>query len=90
MTCFCIIDDRTTRHINNAIIAISSVTTAFATITAVSSENVTFVAQVQECPIVTVATQIDMTTPSAISSVRASIGGIFGTMHVGRTTSAFA
>ena len=58
-------------------------------IASVSGEDVTIILQVKQRPIVAVSAQDNVTTTSAIASVRTTIGHILGTVHVHGATPTF-
>jgi hypothetical protein len=85
-----IIDYRATRHIDVAVLAICTMTAVLSAITAMPSKDMTVVAQMKQGPEITVATQIDVASPSTIAPVGPSVGSVLGAVHMGRSSSAFA
>ena len=55
-----------------------------------SGKDVTFVAQVQESPVVVVSSEIDVSSSSAVTAVGASVGLIFCSVHVHGASAAFS
>ena len=83
-----IVNDCATRDIDVTVLAICSCASAGTSIVPVTSKNMTLEAEMQKCPVIVVASQIDMSSTPTIAAIRSAIGNVFGTMHVHGTSAA--
>ena len=87
---FCIVDHSTAGYVNIPVLTVSPGTAAFTSGLTVCSEHVALIAQVEQCPILAITTQNDMTAPSAVPTVRPAVGYVLSTTHVHRTSAALS
>ena len=78
------------RNVNVAIGTVRTMRTTFGTVATIAGKHMAFVAQVEQCPIVMVATQIDVAAASAITAIRSAVGLVFGAVHVHGTSAALS
>ena len=88
--CLSIINDCATRNIDVTVFAVGTRTAVCSAVASMAGKHMSFVAKVQERPIVVVATQIDVAASAAIAAIRSAHRDILGTMHVHGATTAFA
>jgi hypothetical protein len=69
-------------YINNLTFTIGTRTLVDTTILAVTGKDVALVFEVQQCPIVAVSAQDDVTTLTTVATIGTTIGNIFCTMQV--------
>ena len=81
-TCLGIIHHSAAGHLDDLVLTILTATLVLRTIATVPSKGMTVVAQVQQRPIVTVTAQDDMSSTSAVTSIRATIGVVLHATHV--------
>ena len=74
-----IIDDGTTRHVDIDVLAIGAMTLILTAVAAMLSKDMALVFQMEQCPVVMVAAQIDAAALATVATIRASVGVI---LHV--------
>ena len=87
---FGIVCDGSGGDIDILVFAVAAMRTAFRAISAVSSEHMAFISEMEKGPVVMVASEIDIASPSSVSAVGATIGLVLRTVHMHRASSAFA
>ena len=79
-----IVDHRPARHVDIHVLAVGPVTLVLTAIASVFSEDMALVLQVQQRPVVVVATQDDAATLATVATVRTSVGVILHMAQVHR------
>ena len=77
-----IVNSRSARNFDNAVLAVLSEAAAFAAGLSVGSEDVALIFQVEQCPKVAVTPEDDVSSASSVSAVGASFRHIFGAVEV--------
>ena len=70
------------------VFALCAGASALSSIASMPSEDMAFVAQVEQRPVVMVATQIDMPATPAVAAVGSAVGHVLGAVHVHAAPSA--
>ena len=81
-SCVCIAGDRAEGHLDNDVLAVCTRAAVLASVSAVSGKDVAFVFEVDECPVIAVASEDDVSPASAVSAVGASFDGAFVPVEV--------
>ena len=85
---FGIVDHGSWRHVHIDIFAVGSVALVPPAIAAVPGEDVAFVFQVQQRPVIMIAAQDDVAAPAAVAAVRAAVGVVLDVLQVHRPSPA--
>ena len=88
--CFGIVYHGTTRNLDDFILTILAATLVLGAVPTMTSEGMAVVAQVEEGPIVAVATQDDVSATAAITTVGASVRVVLHAAHVRATATSLA
>ena len=89
LACLCIVNHRSARDVDVSVFTVGPRTAVGSAIASVTGKHVPFVAQVQECPVVVVAAQVDVSTASAVTAIRSTHRDVLGAMHVHGASAAF-
>ena len=89
-TGLCIIRNRSARHFDNDIISVLAETFVTAAVTSVLCKSMTFIPQMQQCPVIAVSLQDNATALTAIAAIGATIRNILVMTQVRRASAALA
>ena len=89
-TRFGVVHHRAAGHFNHLVRSVFSETAVLGTGFSVTCQDVTVVLQMEQRPVVAVTAQDDMASSSSVTSVGASVGYVFLTPHMRRTSSALS
>ena len=87
---FGIVDDRSARHIYVLVLSVLTVTFVASAVAAVFGEDMTLEFQMEQCPVVVIATQINAAAIAAVAAVRPAVRLILGMTEMGRSTTALS
>lgn len=87
---FRIVDDGATRHVDIHILAVGAVALVASAVATVAGEDVALVLQVEQSPVVVVATQIDVSATATVTTVRSAIGVILYVAQMHGTAAALS
>ena len=85
-----IVDNGSARHVDIHILTIGAMTLVLTTIATMLCEDMALVFQMEQGPVVVIATQIDAAPLAAIASVRTAIGVVLHMFQVHRALTALA
>ena len=85
-----IINHCAARHVDILVLAVGAVAFVAAAIASMFGKHMALVFQVQQCPVVVVASQVDASAFAAVTTVGTSIRVVFHVAQVHGTSSAFA
>ncbi len=90
LTSLGIVGYRSARHLNDNIVSVLAETLVAAAVSAVLGKSVTLIAQVQQCPVVTVTLQDNASALSAVTAVGTAVRDVFIMTQMGRSATALA
>jgi hypothetical protein len=85
-----IICHRATWNVHNLALAIGTCTFVYTAILSIAGKYMTLILEVQQCPVVTVSTQDNVTALTAVTAIGTTIGDILCTVQMRHTTAATA
>ena len=88
LSCFSIVYYCSTRHFNYFVYTVLTKTLVFTAGFSMSSHRMTVILQMEQRPVVTVTSQNNMASSSAIAPIRTTVRNIFLAPHVRRASSA--
>ncbi len=87
-TCLCVINNSSTRHLDDLVITVGTKTSTMASAHTVTSEDMTIVFEVKQSPIILARTDDDVSATSAVATIRSTLRSELFTMKVSRTAAA--